>query len=642
MSNIPTQLSPGVNVTEIDLTDFVPLVSSAVGGFAGDFRWGPANKVVNISSEKELAQTFGTPPSNNSGQAIDFFCAAGYLEYANQLKVVRTVGTADRNATSSGATTFLIRNETEWQATASYYNGSGAKIYARYPGVMGNSLKVVILDSNATDGLTTAATAGVGASSLTINGITGEVGDRLLFGVTGSYQQFAVTAYTGTATVNISPFVQTAIGSGTPLSIKSQWAYQFQRDPSTSDDAAGANGSNDEMNILVIDEDGLFTGVPGTVLESYENVSKAFDAKTTDGASNYYFDIINNQSKYILVDQTKFGALASVATPEPKSSNFSDVTLIGTGVRTGCALYSLSGATSSTNATDYLYTSGYSQFADKDTESVDLIVSGRASATICRQINDMVTSRADCIAFYSPDLADVQNLTNVTATANVLAHRNVDLNLNSSYAAMDSGWKYRYDKYNDRYIWCPLNPDAAGLCARTDSLFDPWYSPGGYNRGAIKSVKSLAWSPTKANRDTLYPSGVNCIVHEPGFGPLMLGDKTMLSKSSAFGFINVRRLFIVCEKAISRAAKSFLFELNDEQTRTAFRNLIIPFLRDVQGRRGITDFKVVCDETNNTAQVIDSNQFVADIYIKPARSINFIQLNFVATRSDATFTTIGG
>ncbi len=207
---------------------------------------------------------------------------------------------------------------------------------------------------------------------------------------------------------------------------------------------------------------------------------------------------------------------------------------------------------------------------------------------------------------------------------------------------MDDNWKYRYDKYNDRYIWVPLNPDTAGLCARTDALFDPWFSPAGYNRGNIRSVKSLAWSANKGNTDALYPSGINSIINVRGQGPILLGDRTMLSKSSAFSHINVRRLFILIEKAIARVAKNFLFELNDEQTRNAFTNIITPFLRDVQGRRGITDFRVVCDETNNTGQVIDNNQFVADIYIKPSRSINFIQLNFIATRTDATFSTIGG
>ena len=207
---------------------------------------------------------------------------------------------------------------------------------------------------------------------------------------------------------------------------------------------------------------------------------------------------------------------------------------------------------------------------------------------------------------------------------------------------MDSGYKYQYDKFNDVYSNVPLNGDTAGLMARTDNVRDPWYSPAGFNRGNVKNVTRLTYNPRKADRDQLYKSGVNPVVTFPGQGTVLFGDKTLLAKPSAFDRINVRRLFIVLEKAISTAAKFTLFEFNDAFTRAQFRNLVEPFLRDVQGRRGIFDFRVVCDETNNTPEVIDRNEFIGDIYIKPARSINFIQLNFIAVRTGVEFEEVVG
>jgi phage tail sheath protein FI len=251
----------------------------------------------------------------------------------------------------------------------------------------------------------------------------------------------------------------------------------------------------------------------------------------------------------------------------------------------------------------------------------------------------LAESRKDCLIFLSPELNDVVNNSGNEVT-DILSLRNSFTS--SSFAVMDSGWKYQYDKYNDVYRWIPLNGDTAGLCARTDLERDPWFSPAGFNRGQIKNVVKLAWNPTKSERDSLYKAGVNPIVTFPGEGTVLYGDKTLLSRPSAFDRINVRRLFIVLEKAIARAARSSLFEFNDEFTRSQFVNLVEPFLRDVQGRRGIFDYRVVCDTTNNTPEVIDRNEFVGDIYIKPARSINFIQLNFVAVRTGVSFNEIVG
>jgi phage tail sheath protein FI len=264
-------------------------------------------------------------------------------------------------------------------------------------------------------------------------------------------------------------------------------------------------------------------------------------------------------------------------------------------------------------------------------------MTGGYGEAVAEKVIDIVSARRDAVGFISPSYA------NVTATDPVAAVVNYREALPStSYAVMDSNWKYMYDKYNDTYRWVPCNGDVAGLCARTDQERDPWFSPAGFNRGQLKNVIKLAYNPSQANRDELYKKGVNPIVSFPGEGVVLYGDKTLLAKPSAFDRINVRRLFIVLEKAIARAAKASLFELNDEFTRATFVNLVEPFLRTVQGRRGIYDFRVICDETNNTPEVIDRNEFIGDIYIKPARSINFIQLNFVAVRTGVAFDEIVG
>ena len=284
--------------------------------------------------------------------------------------------------------------------------------------------------------------------------------------------------------------------------------------------------------------------------------------------------------------------------------------------------------------------SAYAQFANADSVDISLIISGPANQAIATSlISNIAEVRKDCLVFLSPERSDVVNNPGNEVTDS-LAYR--DSLTSTSFAVMDSGWKYQYDKYNDTYRYVPLNGDIAGLCARTDLERDPWYSPGGLNRGVIKNVIKLAYNPTKTNRDDLYVKGINPVVSFQGEGTVLFGDKTMLSKPSAFDRINVRRLFVVLEKSIARAARFSLFEFNDQFTRAQFVALVEPFLRDVQGRRGITDFRVVCDETNNTGEVIDRNEFVGDIYIKPARSINFIQLNFVAVRTGVSFDEVVG
>jgi phage tail sheath protein FI len=558
------QLSPGVNVSEIDLTTVIPSVATSTGAFVGPFAWGPIGAVTTISDEVRLVNSFGKPDSDNYEY---WFSAANFLAYGNNLKIVRAQGLGALNATANG-TGVLIKNDDDYEdnhtgyAAGSYGNTGGWA--ARYAGSLGNSILVSMADAN---------------------------------------------------TYNV-------------------WAYasQFSAVPNTSSYVASRGGANDEVHIVVVDEDGLWTGAAGTVLEKYSFVSKARDAKDDSGNSNYYKDVVQNRSQYIwwlshptnLGTGTAWGSAANTSAFKLFSSNSSN---------------SLSGGTVGTVSTANV-TSGWDNFRNAESVDISLLVTGQGNSTIATYvISNIAETRKDCVAFISPEKADVvdnagNEVTDVKAFRNGLT--------SSSYAVLDSGYKYQYDKYSDVYRWVPLNGDIAGLCVRTDNERDPWFSPGGMNRGVIKNVIKLSWNPTKTNRDDLYQVGVNPVVSFPGEGTVLFGDKTLLSKPSAFDRINVRRLFIVLEKAISRAARFSLFEYNDQFTRAQFVALVEPFLRDVQGRRGITDFRVVCDDTNNTAEIIDRNEFVGDIYIKPARSINFIQLNFVAVRTGVSFNEVVG
>jgi phage tail sheath protein FI len=387
----------------------------------------------------------------------------------------------------------------------------------------------------------------------------------------------------------------------------------------------------------VSDADGGITGVPGTVLERFMHVSKASDATDSEGSTIYFKDVIDAQSNYIRVSRNEPTTNWGNSTTDLSGSSY---TALSPGVFTN----TFTGGTDHTES-ESLLENGWQLMADADQKDLSLLVgSSPGTNNINRTIVEVAEGRTDCVAFISPHRADVVGLVDQEDIAqNIIDHR-VDglLSLNSSYGVMDSGWKYQFDKYNNIYRWTPLNADVAGLCARTDKVRDAWWSPAGFQRGNIKNVVKLSWNPSEVFREELYKNGINPVVTFPGQGTVLFGDKTMLTRPSAFDRINVRRLFIVLEKAISRAAQYSLFEFNDDFTRAQFKNMIEPFLRDIQGRQGIYDFRVVCDETNNTGEVIDLNQFVGDIYIKPARSINFIQLNFIVARSGVDFTEITG
>jgi len=581
---MPFQVSPGVNVSEIDLTTVIPAVSTAIGAFAGRFTWGPVDKVTLVNSEDTLVSMFGKPDSNTD---VDFFTAANFLAYSNALRLVRVAPTTAYNAhENSLGTGVQIKNNEDFDGNEPTSN----TFFAKYPGQLGNQLTVELCDH-----------AG------TINGANG---------------------------------------------FSNWWPNTYFSDaPGTSDWAADRSATGDELHIAVIDSPlGHFSGVANGVLELYPFLSKASDAKDNAGDNIYFKTVINNKSKYIRV------ASATAATEATYGTLAADGTTFGNTAAGRASLKLGGGSDGPANFSAATFQTGYDRFADSDQEDVSLIMAGAGGASVSgegdRETNikyaiDIATTRKDAVTFYSPTKEDIVQASDAaTALDNVTnkltGFKPNKINKNTSYAFCDSGWKYQYDKYNDVYRWVPLNGDIAGLTARTDNTRDTWWSPAGYNRGQIKNVVKLAYNPSKAHRDELYKNGVNPVVTFPGQGTLLYGDKTSQSKPSAFDRINVRRLFILLEKAISTAAKFSLFEFNDEFTRAQFRNMVEPFLRDVKGRRGINEFKVVCDDTNNPGSVIDRNEFVGDIYIKPARSINFIQLNFIAVKTGVDFSEVVG
>lgn len=429
--------------------------------------------------------------------------------------------------------------------------------------------------------------------------------------------------------------LKVSIYSGSNTANFSSWAYStvFNGVPSTSTYVANQNGLNDEMHIVVVDEDGKFSGTANTILERFSYVSKASDAKRDDGSSNYYVNVINDSSKYIwwmshpTTNAENWGTTAANTTFGGQLNIASSLSLSG-------GSYNVSTAAE--------ISAGYDKFKNAEDVDISLILTSGHGPTVVSYVADNIAEyRKDAVFFASPSRANVVNQPDNTNTANnIVGERNAITS--TSYGVMDSGWKYQFDKYNNVYRWVPLNGDIAGLCVRTDYDRDPWFSPAGLNRGVIKNAIKLAWNPNKTNRDILYKNGINPVITLPGQGTVLFGDKTLLSKPSAFDRINVRRLFIVLERAIAKASQYSLFEFNDAFTRAQFVSLVEPYLRDVQGRRGIFDFRVVCNETNNTPEVIDRNEFIGDIYIKPARSINFIQLNFIATRTGVSFDEIVG
>ena len=637
------QVSPGVLVQERDLTNVIPAVATTIGAVAGQFNQGPMDEVTSISSEKELVETFGKPDSTNFEY---WFSAASFLQYSSSLRVVRAANTSSVNAVVSGSA-LRIKNTDHYSngdGTTGPYNDGSANVgewAARTAGAWGNNLKVSVCPSatayEAVNKTTTNdASTAVGDTTIVLtSGTDFNVGDIVNFGESGGHEYRITGVSSNTLTFVRHPSgtggLHTAVANGSQVRRRWQYYDLVDKAPATSTYASNRSGVNDEMHIVVVDEDGGITGTAGEVLEVYDSVSKGSDAKTAQGDTNYYVDVLYNQSEYIYW-------MDHVATGSNWGSAVAGLTF--TALSAPFARSLVSGADGSAVSTAELKTA-YEKYNDADTVDVNLIIAGKGNATHVDNLITIAENRKDAIVFVSPERTDVVNVSNsTTQTTNVKGF--FDGIRSSSYVVFDSGYKYTYDKYNDVFRYVPLNGDIAGLAARTDLIADSWFSPAGFNRGVIRGAVKLSYNPTQGQRDELYRARVNPVVTLPGQGTLLFGDKTGLSTPSAFDRINVRRLFITLEKAISTASKFQLFEFNDEFTRAQFRNIVEPFLRDVQGRRGVTDFRVVCDTSNNTANVIDSNEFRADIFVKPNRSINFIQLQFVATRSGAAFEEVVG
>ena len=631
------QVSPGVLVREKDLTNVIPAVATSIGAFAGDFTQGPLDQIVTVGSESELVEQFGKP---NSTTFESFFAASSFLQYGNTLKVVRASGTGILNATANGSG-LLINNTQAYQDTYSGGAGSVGLWAARTAGAHGNNIKVSICPSSTAYEETSKTTVNntnlaVGDTSVTVASVSGiSIGDIINFGESAGHEYRITNIASTTLTIVRHPSgvggLHTAVANGSAVRRRWQYYDRVNAAPGTSPYASDRGGSNDEIHVVVVDEDGGITGKAGDVLEVYDSLSKASDAKTPQGDTNYYPDVIYNKGAYVYwMDHHSSGTNWGSAV---QGTTFTAVTTIKND--------SLSGGADGSAATVGQKKTAYEKFNDAETVDVNLIIAGTCTTTHIDNLITIAENRKDAIVFASPERSDVVNVANsTTQTLNVITFFNSVRS--SSFVVFDSGYKYTYDKFNGVFRFIPMNGDLAGLCARTDLVADSHFSPAGFNRGVLRGAVKLAYNPTQVQRDELYRARINPVVTFPGQGTILFGDKTGLSAPSAFDRINVRRLFITLEKAISTASKFQLFEFNDEFTRAQFRNIVEPFLRDVQGRRGITDFLVVCDETNNTGEVIDRNEFKADIFVKPARSINFITLTFVATRTGVSFDEVVG
>ena len=638
------QLSPSVVVQEKDLTNVIPAVATSVGATIVDAAWGPVMDPYTIDSETSLVTVFGKPNATN---ATSWFTAANFLSYASNLIVVRTDTSGQKNAVST--LTGTVSTLTIDVGGSGYTTAPLLSIAA--PVTVGGTTATATAEISVGGVVTAVTITNPGSGYLTPPVVT-VLGTNTTASISSAITQTGAKlnnetdylAYYNAGGVPVGQWIAKYPGTaGNSITVSmadastwAAWAYKgnFDSAPGTSAYIATAGGSVDELHVAVIDKDGKWTGTAGAVLETFSFVSKAANAKKEDGGTAYYKNVVNTQSKYIWwanhpTAGTNWGAGAeNVAFASLATQNSSN----------------LSGGVDDFTSTNGEKIAAFELLSNDEQYDVNLVMCGKADATVANYVIQSVAEmRKDCVAFVSPQNASTGEVLAGTASSvadAIVTYRNAITS--SSYAVIDSGYKYQYDRYADQYRWIPLNGDIAGLCARTDFTDDPWFSPAGLNRGQIKNVVKLAYSPRKTDRDTLYKAGVNPVVAFPGQGVVLFGDKTAQSKPSAFDRINVRRLFITLEKAIATAAKYQLFEFNDGFTRAQFKNIVEPFLRDVKGRRGVTDFLVVCDETNNTGEVIDTNRFVADIYIKPARSINFIQLNFVATRTGASFSEIAG
>lgn len=596
--------SPAVSVREIDLTGVAPNVSTSTGAYVGNFRWGPVEERTLVADESGLVSTFSAPNEDN---AVDFLSAAYFLKYSNSLFVVRgnnggtnafSAHTALVDTADSGdeVDTVLVKNRDHFDNVVQPSLGEGVTqthsgaFLARFPGELGNALSVSFCPA----------------------------GD--------SAEYFSAWDYRG----------------------------QFDREPSTSAWASERNASRDEIHVAVIDRTGAFSGAPGSVLETYPHLSVAPNAVTPDGSPNYIADVINNQSEYILSSgyfgddsafDTDFAGIGNLWGNSPDVDSATDYSIGTSAWNNSVATLKLGGGENSSDLTENEFSTGFDLFNDTEQVTVDFLIAPQADSaqygvTVVNDLVGIAEDRKDCVVVASPPRNEVVGVPVNTAVNNTVDFSNQLTN--SSYLIVDNNYLKVFDKYNDNYVNIPASSSTAGLMAATDLNAAPWFSPAGQRRGNYLGVTDIAIAPNKTQRDTLYKASVNPIANIPGASVVLFGDKTHENRPSAFDRINVRRLFLAVERSIAEAAKNILFEFNDEFTRAEFVNVVEPLLREIRGRRGITDFRVVCDETNNTPDVIDRNEFVASIFIKPARSINYVTLNFVAVRTGVSFDEVVG
>jgi hypothetical protein len=629
-------ISPGIQITETDQPPIVLTLGTTAGGTSGRFRWGPVEKAVLVQSESELVSKFGAPNATN---VVDFLVAANYISYSPNLFVVRQESANLLNATSEATTGsgtdgtgLLIKNDDVWEASFSSGSGDVGPWAAKYAGTLGNSIQVSTCASSAAWESTLTGSWTIGPGSVNVVGAGGaantevNVGDLLLI----AGRSLKVASVTNSDFIVLE---SAHITGATGATVTRRWEYfgQFDSAPGTSTYVSDRGGSNDEMHIVVVDEGGAITGVTGTILEKFQQVSKATGAKTDTGASNFYKDVIATRSDFIRWMDHENGTNWGEST----STSYSGAT----NSPTAPVAYRFAGGSDGSAPTDTQKITAFNIFANKANIDINLMPMGAVSSTVINTvIADIAEQRKDTMICVSPEYADVVNQAG-SEVSNILDFAATVTK--STYVVFDSNWKYQYDKYNDTYVYVPSNADTAGVMARTDFNLAPWNSPAGYTKGTFLNVTKLAWNPNETERDLLYKQSVNPIFTQTGRGTVLFGDKTFVLRGTSFNRINVRRLFIELQKTIGDFAGNVLFDENNQASRTAFINTIDPYLRDVQAQRGITDFRVVCDETNNPDTVVNSNEFICDIFVRPTSSVNFIQLNFVSVRGSISFAEIG-
>ena len=655
-----TLLSPGVEIQERDLTlGSIETVEVNVGAIAGAFSKGPVLTPVRISTEAQLIEIFGEPAEGN---ATSWWTAASFLQYGGVLDVVRVSTSGQLTASDDSVTSpYLLSIPTKDVYEASYYSATANpfKWAARDPGVESNAIKVGVIDKGADVTLTLDGALGtttVGTLVQTTSGNAGGAKSGYIYEWDAATNKVSlISSDTWTTTDQIENGV-------TDLNVTAQVEWYDQQEvftglkwssiaprPGTSPYVADRGGANDEMHIAVWDSTGAITGKPNTLLEKHTYLSKSNNSKTSSGSVNYYPTVILDKSSYIYWGSHETDVYDVSANQGATGGNIAGTNNAGNASTETFDLfaapktYTFQKGAETLSATSGEIITGLQEFADTETLDIDYLLMGPGDASsktntqaIASQVLSICALRKDCVGFLSPYRGDVVGVTSSTTQTNNVVSFYSNM-ASTSFGVFDNGWKYIYDRFADKYRYVPLNGDVAGLCASVTANGTPWFSPAGLNRGAIRGAVKLAFSPTKSERDTLYQRRINPVTSLPGQGIVLFGDKTALASPSAFDRINVRRLFNVIEKTIGNAAKGVLFELNDEFTRNNFKNVVEPFLRGIQAERGITDFLVVCDDTNNTGAVIDANEFKADFFIKPARSINFITLTFIATRTGVSF-----